>query len=99
MADLDVLHKAFGLFQRHVQTADAVAGIAVNALEAPFRQTVPNEFADVHAHVRRPNLEPRAIVPIAATLHMLNFVRLETLHYRAMAIRHRLMKTVAATIC
>jgi hypothetical protein len=29
----------------------------------------------------------------------LNFVRLETLHYRAMAIHHRLMKTAAATIC
>ena len=48
--DLDVLQIVFGLLQRHVQAADAVAGIAIDALKAPFLQAMPYEFADIHPH-------------------------------------------------
>ena len=36
MTDLDVFHEVLCLLQRHVQTADAIAGIAVDALQSPF---------------------------------------------------------------
>ena len=50
MPHLDVLHFVLGPFQRHVEAADAIAGIAVDALQAPLVQPVPDELADVHRH-------------------------------------------------
>ena len=50
--DLNVLHFLFGLFQCDVEAADAVSGISVNALQSPFGQSMPNEFAYVHGSFR-----------------------------------------------
>ena len=41
VAHLDVV-QILGLFQRHVVTAHPVARVAVDAVEAPFLQTVPH---------------------------------------------------------
>ena len=38
--------------KRHVQAADAVAGIAEDPLEAPFLKAFPDEFADIHGQGR-----------------------------------------------
>ena len=53
VANLDVLEAVLDLLQRHVETADTVAGIAVDALDSPFLQALPHEVADVHAHGRQ----------------------------------------------
>src|SRR6185437_2025842 len=50
VADLDILESVRGLLQRHVQTAHAIAGVAVHAPDAPFLQAMPHELADAHAH-------------------------------------------------
>ena len=50
VADLDVFHARQRLLQRHVQSADTVAGIAEYALEAPFLKALPDKLADIHGH-------------------------------------------------
>ena len=50
MADLNVFHVRLRLLQRHVQPADAVAGIAEYPLEAPFLKALPDKLADIHGH-------------------------------------------------
>ena len=72
VADLYVFHKSFGLFQGYIETADTVTRIAIDAFKAPFRQTLPDEFADVHAHVCRPDLgPPESLVQAASLLRLL----------------------------
>ncbi len=62
VADLDIFHKILGLLQGYIQAADAVARITVDPLEPPFRQSPPNEFADIPAHFCCPVREPREIL-------------------------------------
>jgi hypothetical protein len=50
LPDLDLLHLGLGLLQDHVQAADTVARVSVDALEIPLAQTFPDELADVHGH-------------------------------------------------
>ena len=50
MANLDVLQLPLGFLERDIQAADTIAGIAVDALDAPFAHTSPNELADVLCH-------------------------------------------------
>jgi len=50
VTDLHVFHEILGFFQGHVEAADTVARIAINAFEPPFRQPVPDKFADIHTH-------------------------------------------------
>ena len=52
VANLDVLEAVLDLLQRHVETTDAIAGVAVDALDSPLLQAMPHEVADVHAHGR-----------------------------------------------
>ncbi len=56
VAHLDVFHDVLGLLQGHIETADAVSGIAIDALQSPLRQSMPNEFADILGHCIYPNL-------------------------------------------
>jgi len=54
MANLDVLHPVLCALQGHIKATDAISGISINPAQTPFRQTLPNEFADIH--VRYPEL-------------------------------------------
>ena len=47
--DLNIFHAFPGLLERHIETSDTVSGIPVDPLQAPCGQSMPNEFADVHA--------------------------------------------------
>jgi len=57
MADLDVLHPILGFFQGHVEPADPVSRVAVDARQTPFGQALPNIFA--HVHRKCPVCRPR----------------------------------------
>ena len=50
VADLDIIHEVLGLLERDVQPADAVAGIAVDPLQPPFVEALPDEFRDILRH-------------------------------------------------
>jgi hypothetical protein len=52
VANLDVLEAVLNLLQRHVETTDTIAGVAVDALDSPLLQALPYEVADVDAHGR-----------------------------------------------
>ena len=47
--DLNIFHSFPGLLERHIKASDSVSGVPVDPLQAPSGQSMPNEFADVHA--------------------------------------------------
>ena len=48
MLHLHVLQLVLRFLQGDVQAADAVAGLAVDALDPPFTHALPNELTDIH---------------------------------------------------
>src|ERR1700689_3366567 len=50
MPNLDVLEAVLNLPQCHVETTNTIAGVAVDALDAPLLQALPYEVTDVDAH-------------------------------------------------
>ena len=52
VANLDVLEAVLNLLQRHIETTNTIAGVAVDALDSPLLQALPYEVADVDAHRR-----------------------------------------------
>ena len=48
VANLHILHLVLGFLERHVETADTVAGIAVDPRQVPLDEALPDEFAYVH---------------------------------------------------
>ena len=61
MANLDIIHEALRLFERDVQSADAIARIAVDTRQAPFVEALPDEFRDILRHEKflRPSFHTR----------------------------------------
>jgi len=50
MPHLHIVHKLLGIFERDVEAADAVAWIAIDAVQTPFRQALPDKFRNVHGY-------------------------------------------------
>ena len=54
VANLDIIHEVLRLFERDVQSADAIARIAIDTRQAPLVEALPDEFRDILRHEKFP---------------------------------------------